>query len=98
MTDHALKPWTAPFRDGEGGAATVRVMAAAEVAAWNAAGDPMGIDAAGVTDVAWDCVLGRSLGLVAIAPGRQTAEAWLAWARARFGARPHAAFSGARAR
>ena len=70
----------------------------AEVDAWNAALDPMGLDATGVVDIAWDCLLGRFLGLVAIAPGRRAAEAWLAWARARFGARPHVAFGGVKAR
>jgi hypothetical protein len=45
-----------------------------------------------------DRVLGGCLLLVAIARRRREVEAWLDWARARFGARPHVAFSGVRAR
>ena len=79
-------------------AAFVAVPTAAEIAAWNADPDPMGLDATGVADIVWDCVLGRFLALVAIAPGRDEAEAWLAWARARFGARAHVAFGAVEAR
>lgn len=53
MTDHALKPWTAPFRDSEGGAATVRVMAANPLAA---------VGAARASHVAEDALDGREIG------------------------------------
>lgn len=79
-------------------AALVAVPTAAEVDAWNAAPDPVGLDGTGVADIVWDCILGRFFVLMAIAPRRREAEAWLAWARDRFGARPHVSFSGVKAR